>query len=271
MSKRIILAGVCALSLMAGAANAGVSGITIADASSGNYTLTSVTVTRGSAGTITYVPTQLTGIDLTDVGATGTPLAAQSGTGLPAAGARAALLEDNRLDSGVINPVSTAAAADFSFEVTFLHPVVNSTGDDILVFELGGNDTTRFWINNDRTQYHDIAPGNFSSDLLTGMPYSLYSYNNNGDVDINDLAELESSTGFSFNANSTSSVNAAGIDLSLFGIPLGGTLTSMRFQSVGTNRLDPVMIVGLPVVPEPATSTLALAGAAMLLCKRRAC
>lgn len=260
MNKRIIFAATGVLTLVVGAAQASVNGITIADASSGNYTLTSVTVTRGASGIHTYLPNQLTNIDLTDVGATGSVLATQSGAGLPAVGNRAELLEDNRMDTGVINPVSTAADADFSFEVTFLHPVVNSDGEDILVFELGGNDTTRFWINNDRAnQSLDIAPANFSSDLLTGMPFDLYSYNNAGDIDINTMAELESPTGFTFNSSSTSSVNAAGIDLSSFGIPLGGTLSSLRFQAV-TGRIDPVMIVGLPAVPEPASLALLIPG-----------
>jgi hypothetical protein len=257
------VAGSLAISAAASVAGASVIGATVADASSGNYTLTSVSVNRSGAGIFTYVPSQLTGVDLTDVGATGTPLLIPSGASLPPdhVGARAALLEDGRLDTGVINPVSVAAAADFSFEVTFLSPVTNSNGEDVLVFEIGGNDTTRFWINNDRAgSSHDVAPGDFSAALLSGMPFSTVNYNNGGDIDINTLLELESETGFSAPVASSGNIHAAGLDLSDFGVAPGATVASIRFQAV-SGRLDPVLIGGLPAVPEPSSlALLALVG-----------
>lgn len=259
------------VALAAPAASAAVIGATVADASSGNYTLTSVSVTRGGAGTFTYVPSQLTGVDLTDVGATGGVLLIENGASLPAPSTRAALIEDGRLDTGVINPVSVIAAADFSFELTFLTPVTNSDGEDILVFETGGNDTTRFFINNDRAgSFKDIAPANFSPALLTGVPFSTVNYNNAGDADINTLAELESATGFGAPVASSGNIHAAGLNLSDFGVPLGGTISSIRFQSTGSNRIDPVLIVALPAVPEPAGLALLGAGALGLIRRRRA-
>jgi hypothetical protein len=233
-------------------------GVTVADASSGNYTLTSLSLTRGSGGTLTYLPGQLIGVDLTDVAAVQLPLAVQSGASLPATGTRAALLEDGRLDTGVINPFSTGAAPEDSFEVTFRSPVVNSAGDDLVVLEIGTGDPTRFWVNNDRTGHGvDVAASNFTGSLLSGMPFTLYSYNNAGDQNVNDLAELESSVGFTFNKNDTGTIAGIALDLSSFGIPLGSSVSSLRFQSIGaTSRIDPVYIAGLPPVPVPGDANL---------------
>src|SRR4051794_17102910 len=69
-------------------------GVTVADASSGNYTLTSLSMSRGGAGNFTYVPSQLTGVDLTDVDAFQLPILVPNNASLPASGTRATLLED---------------------------------------------------------------------------------------------------------------------------------------------------------------------------------
>lgn len=231
-------------------ASAAVVGVTVADASSGNYTLTSLSMTRGSAGNFTYLPSQLTGVDLTDVASVQLPLAVQRNTGLPAVGTRATLLEDGRLDTGVINPFSTGAAADASFEVTFRKPVINSTGDDLVILEIGSGDPTRFWINNDRTnQGYEVTTANFTPAVISGMPFTLYKYANGTDQNVDNLTELESATGFAFDKDDTGSVVGLGLDLSVFGVPLGSSVASLRFQSVGTARIDPVYIVGLPPVP----------------------
>lgn len=267
-------AAIGCLALAASGASAAVIGATVADASSGDYTLTSVSVTRSGAGTFTYTPAQLIGIDLTDVDAYQIPLLTQANSSLPAPGTRATLIEDGRLDTGVINITTTNGTPDRSVEVTFARPVVNSAGEDILLFEVGGDDNIRFWINNDRTsQSADLTTGAYSTPLLTGVPFTLFSYNDAGDQDIggsngeSGLAELESPTGFSFNANSSGAIEALGLDLSSVGVPLGGSVRSIRFQSLtGGGRLDPVLIVGLPAVPEPAG--VALLGVAALALRR---
>jgi hypothetical protein len=275
-SLKLFLAGMGGAIAVAGApAAAAVIGATVADASSGDYTLTSVSVTRGGAGTFTYVPTQLTGVDLTDVAAFATPLLVPgNNASLPAPGTRATLLEDGRLDSGVIEPFSTAGATLDSFEVTFLNPVVNSVGEDILVFDIGGLETTFFYINNDDSQADNAASpqrvdsSDFASNLLQ-VNYSLFSYNNGGDQNVNDLAELESPVGYAFSSNGTGvGVSAVGLDLSDFGVAAGGTISSIRFQGV-SGRIDPVVIAGLPAVPEPSgLALLGLGGTALLRRKR---
>jgi hypothetical protein len=248
-------------------ASAAVIGATVADASSGDYTLTSVSVNRG--GTLhTYVPTQLTGVDLTDVAAFATPLLVPgNNASLPAPGTRATLLEDGRLDSGVIEPFSTAGTTLESFEVTFLNPVVNSVGEDILVFDIGGLETTFFYINNDDSQAGNAASpqrvdaADFATNLLQ-VNYSLFAYDNAGDQNVNDLTELESSVGYSFSSNGTGvGVSAVGLDLSDFGVAPGATISSIRFQGV-SGRIDPVLIAGLPAVPEPGGLSVAILASA---------
>jgi hypothetical protein len=245
-----------------GSASAAVVGATIADASSGNYTLTSVTISRGGAGTFTYLPGQLTGVDVTDIAATGNSIAVQSGASVPAAGTRATMLEDGRLDTGIINPFSTSAPATDAFEVTFLSPVTNSTGADIVVFEIGAGDPTAFWVNDDRVNNrHDVVAADFNTNLLTGMPFTQYAYANpGGGSNVNGLTDLEAASGWSgTGTNSSTAVAAVELDLSAFGIAPGATVTSLRWQTTNTiSRLDAVYVAGLPAVPEP--TGLALLG-----------
>ena len=245
------VAGLGALALAAGRAGAAVLGLTVADASTGNYALTSLSVTRGSAGTITYTPGRLIGVDLTDGASVQVPLAVTAGTSVPAVGTRAALLEDFRLDTGVINPFGNTNPDADSFEVTFRSPVVNSTGEDIVVLEIGSGDATSFWVDNNRAaRGRDVTASNFSGTLLGGMPFTLYKYAGATDSNINDLAELESATGFSLDKDDVSTIVGLGLDLSSFGVPLGASVTSLRFQAgSASSRIDPVLIVGLPPVP----------------------
>ena len=269
------LSGWIALAGLAPCASGSTVGVTVADASSGDYTLTSVTVSRAGAGggTFTYLPSELIGVDLTDVDAFQIPLLVQNGSSLPAAGTRATLLEDGRLDTGVINITTTNGTPDRALEVTFATPVVNSAGEDVLLFDLGGDDGLRFWIHNNRNEpdSEDLASTAFSANLISGMPYTLYGYSNGGDQDINSLEELESPVGYSLNSNSSGDIRAIGLDLSLVGVPLGDAVSSIRFQSQApSGRIDPVMIVGLPAVPEPAgLASVAAAAVAGTLRRRR--
>lgn len=264
-----------AAALVAGGAtaSAAIIGATVADASSGNYTLTSVSVTRGAAGTFTYVPHNLIGVRLTDVDAFQLPLLVPNGEPLPAPGERAALLEDGRLDTGVINITTTNGTPDRSVEVTFTSPVVNSAGEDVLLFEIGGDDGVRFWINDNRNEpdSQDLSTTAYSSNLLSGMPFTLYSYANGNDQDINSLEELESPVGFNFNANSSGAVRALGLDLSLLGVAPGGSISSLRFQSLAGvgGRVDPVLIAGLPAVPEPSGVAFSAIAAIFIASRRR--
>ena len=268
----IVAAVLAVIAAAAPHASATTIGVTVADASTGNYTLTSVSVTRGAAGTFTYVPSQLIGVDLTDVDAFQTPLLVPNGSSLPAPGTRATLLEDGRVDTGVVNITTTNGTPDRSVELTFNTPVVNSAGEDLLLFEMGGDDPIRFWVNNNRNEpdSEDFSTATYSDNLLTGVPFSLISYNNSGDQDINSLAELESDVGFTAPVAGSGNLRALGVDLSLLGVPAGESISSIRFQTIaGAGRVDPVMVAGLPAVPEPTGSTCLIAAAVVAAVRRR--
>lgn len=259
IKQMIMMAGMGAgLVLTAGQSMAEVTGATVANAAQGNYNLTSVTVTRGSAGSITYLPSQITGVDLTDVAAYNVPIMSQANSSIPAPGTRATLLEDNRLDTGVTSPVTYVNPIDLSFEVTFLRPVVNSVGDDIVIFSLDGGTTTRFYINNSKSQYVDVVMTG-APKVVSGVPVKRYGYSNpnppagHGATTVYDLEELESPVGYFFATDLSYDVYAATIDLSSFGLAEGESITSMRYQAV-SGRINTVYIGGLPVVvPEPAS------------------
>lgn len=256
---------------LAPAASGATIGATVVDASSGDYSLTSVSITRGSAGTFTYEPANLIGVNVTDVDAFSIPIQASRGNPLPSPGSRVGLLEDGRIDTGVINITTTNGTADRSVEITFAKPVVNSDGEDIVLFEVGGDDGIRFWINNDREgQGATLTTASYSGNLFTGVTYTQYRYSNAGDTDINSIAELEGTSGFAFDNDGTATIRAIGLDLSLLGVPMGGSITSFRFQSVANagGRLDPVFIAGLPAVPEP-TSALVVAVSGIVAATRR--
>jgi hypothetical protein len=252
-------------------ARATVIGATVADASSGDYTLTSVSVTRGGAGTFTYVPSQLIGVDLTDVDAFSVPILVQNGASLPATGTRATLIEDGRLDTGVINITTTNGTADRSVELAFNTPVVNSAGADILVFNIGNDDGIRWWINDDRTNRSaDLPASSLSSNLLTGVTLTQYAYSPNGG-NVLSLADLESdASNFAFDSNGSSTVNAFELDLSSVGVAAGASVDRIRFQSLTSGgRADPVLAAGLPAVPEPTGLTCLAAAAAFAAGRRR--
>ncbi len=281
MARLLIRIAACVLgaALAMGSASvvsARVIGMTVADVSSGDYTLTSVSVDRGPAGIFTYLPHQLTGVTLTDVDASWTPLLVSRGAPVPPVGSRASVLEDWRVDTAITEVTSTNGSADRSMEVTFTRPVINSDGPDILFFEFGGNEPIRWWINNDRDNQSAIVQTSaYSSVLMQGIPYTQYAYNNNGDRAIDSLEKLETTTvGWSSGTNGSGGLFALSLDLSTLGVPLHGSVTSIRFQTqavAGSSaRVDPALIVGLPAVPEPAGIALIGLAATALGCRRRA-
>lgn len=202
----------------------------------------------------------LIGVDLTAFNGGTSVLLTQNGVAVPAAGSRATLIEDNRLDTGVINPDSGAMTAT----VNFLSAVRNQNGTDIILLEYdpsneNGNDDLQVTINGITKLY-----ANSEGVALTGGVAADVHSGTTGAVDT--LAELES-TGFNKTSDTTQVIFGYSIDLSDFGLALDQTVTAMSFGSNGTT-IDPVFIAGV-VTPEPATALLGVMGVAGLAMRRR--
>ncbi len=244
--------------------------MTVGDVSTGNYNLTSLSVQRGTAGILTYEPHQLINVKVTDVDAYGQQLLLPRGAPLPPAGSRAQVLEDWAVNTGINNITTVNGTPDRSLEVTFTRPVINSEGPDIVLIETGGDDGFRWWINDDRANQGADAPINaYSQTLMFGIPVTAYQFGN-GSQSILGLDDLESPTGWSFGSDFSRDLRAMSLDLSSVGVPLGGSVTSIRLQSfAGNQRVDPVLIVGLPVVPEPGGLAMLGLAAGALMRRRR--
>lgn len=274
MNKYRALICSTAAALLAGWAvspvTANVIAMTVGDVSTGNYDLTSLSVQRGTAGIFTYEPFQLTNVTVTDVDAFGQQLLVPRGAPLPPADFRAQVLEDWAVNTGINNITTVNGTPDRSLEVVFSGPVVNSEGPDIVLIETGGDDGFRWWINNDRENSGaDAQISAYSASLIFGIPLSTYQYGN-GNQSILGLDDLESPTGWSFGSDLSRDLRAMALDLSSVGVSPGGSVTSIRLQSfAGNQRVDPVLIVGLPAVPEPAGAGLIGIAGLALLCRRR--
>lgn len=172
------------------------------------------------------------------------------GTGFPAPGGRAALLSDNNVATGVINPEVGSSAARFDFAA----PVKNGPGADIIAFEIDpateGNDLLAVLINGIS---QSIAPE--AGALKAASNHDVYSGQGGGDVD--SLAELENDA-FSLTSNNTpQALFGFLIELDDFGVPLGGSINFLQFGSDETGdstTVDPTFFAGLPTtIPEPAS------------------
>jgi len=236
-------------------------GITVADASSGDYELTSASVIRGDVGLVTYTPDQFIGVELVGWQSIGDPILTGRNHGLAAVGDRAALLDgDWRVDTGLLNPFTNVGPNEngqtpqFVAGVQFLKPLTNFMGADILFFELGTGDGVDITINGITKNYAAGTAGGWTPNLLTGMPFDRYS-STSGNV--LSLAQLESRTNFTLAENTgTSAVAGLAIDLDDFGIARGASTSFMAWEATSTSRVDVVAIAGLPPVPEPASITV---------------
>jgi hypothetical protein len=257
----------------AASASAAIVGITVSDASTGNYTLTSVTLNRGAA-TPTYTPGQFIGVDVTGWQSIADPILTGRGQGLPATGSRAALLDgDWRVDTGLLNPFSTPGPDENTVKpayvagVQFQQAVVNSDGPDIVFFELGVGDPVDITINSTSKTYASGSGGGWTQNLITSMPFDRYQ---SPGGDVLSLSQLESRSDFLLAENTnTSSVAGLPIDLSDFGIPVGGTASFLSWDANTSSRVDAVVIAGLPAVPEPGALALLSVGGLVALRRRR--
>lgn len=179
---------------------------------------------------------------------------------------RRALIEtDWRADTGIANVASSGAD---KLTGTFNSPVVNRTGIDVFIFELGGNDAMSFNVNGGNSI--TWQSGEFGTALTSVTTDVLKMRNAANDGDLSgstpDLDTLLSNA-VRIQTTSTQDIKAVGIDLSDLGIADGASVSSFGISGGGS---DPVIIAALPMpIPELSSALLGTLGALALLRRRR--
>jgi len=158
----------------------------------------------------------------------------------PPPGSRATLIEDLCLDTGILNPTTTAPSG---MCFTFASPVCNSHGPDIVFFELdpltGARDPIVVTINGVSVTYGgaDYA--------FVSTPLNVDTHDLAGNPNIGGLETLATSPG-NLNLNNQGAHGIA-IDLDDFGITGGSCILTMDLAAGSAGeRVDPLFIAGLP-------------------------
>ncbi len=138
------------------------------------------------------------------------------------------------IDDGYCN-----GEAGTTVEMTFGSPVMNIAGDDLVLFD------ARFSVND--YEFSTDFDGFSATLALPGA----------GAVDTGEMRSYFYGGSGPFDA----SVFAHPIDLSALGVPLGGSVTSVRFIGV-SGEIDPLGVGSL--VPEPATISAMLLGLVLI-------
>lgn len=223
-------------------------------------TLVDITIDDGTAQT-TYTAAELIGVDVKDPFSDGAAYEVIAGVGgsNPAAGTRAALIEDLKMDSGFLNLEV--------WSVNFNAPIFNRPGFDLVLVD---------WSNS--------ADGDsFNVSLTSGGATVNYNTTTSGKVlsasgstvtsrfaSGTSVANLAAAESVALSANGTTSVSNfvfVGIDLTALGVASGASISDLYFS--GGSGIDPVSIFGLPNVPEPASIGLLSAGLLVMLRRRR--
>ena len=234
----------------------------------GRFVLTSVTVRLG-AGDAVFDADRLIPVKVVHFRSpTAVNLVALPQAGAPPAGMRAGLLEDNLLNTGLINPGGQRAPltsdpvldgpdATPGLAVRFARPVTNRPGDDVVMFELH----TRVSSPPGGDSFH-VSPLCFSPGLRTltvekfdidldhprAQPLAAY-HSHQLSAPAESLGELETLTTSVVNRNAAGfHALATGIDLSDLGFPEGAEVEGLFFQDNDGKGLllDPLFIAGFP-------------------------
>ena len=234
--------------------------------------LTSVSVQRGT-GTVVFDAKRLIGVRLVAFNSPSPTIAACPGGAPPPAGARAALLQDNSLNTGILNPggqqeplttdpVLAGPNATPGMAVRFTRPVVNLPGDDVVVFELH-----RRLASPPKGDAFHVSPLHFAPGLrsltvhafdvhldhpkvLPIAGFDLYRFagasRSLADIERAGIARTNGAPLDDFK------IMAVGIDLSDLGYAPAAEVEGLFLQNKGAGgmMLDPLLLAGLPA-PEP--------------------
>jgi hypothetical protein len=183
-------------------------------------------------------------------------------------------LRDRFLSTGLWNlPQGDGTKFDSTtqwMQITFDKPVVNSDGEDVVLFRL---DWPEFMVNGpipvrlSLDASHTILTSS-SRDLVgAAMPHLPdYGYPAGPYTDPAVFGTATTTFG-GYLANPTWIVQS--IDLSNLGVLPGGSVSSLYLQQKNNNNTDPMLIAGLPAVPEPSMLGLGALASVLMLAFRR--
>jgi len=194
------------------------------------------------AGGVTYSQEELIQPTLTSfVGHSGSSnfFTTQTGDVLPESGARAALLTDLRLDTGVVNLAAGSQAATLQFA----EPLVNGPGPDLIVFELAS--TIPFQVALDETV--GVVLDTSWGDEVARADFTQWSATNGPPTNIDELEDGR----FEHNGDfSDSGIVGVVIDLNELGVAPLDEVTTLHFGSFWLDSaFDPVLILGIDSAP----------------------
>ncbi|MEM6313194.1 MAG: PEP-CTERM sorting domain-containing protein [Planctomycetota bacterium] len=244
-------AALIAFAVTANASAAVVDGYTLSGADLDTITVDGVTRSAGD-----LINGTLTGYEDDN----NTQLAVNTGGSVPAV--RADVLSDLTLTTGLLN----AKSVTFAFD----QPVLNAsdTSFDIVFFDWGAfsGDEYDVTINGVTTGFD---PGDIAFTLATPR-LDIDFFTSNESTAATSVADLEARTFPSGFGESNSATAVVGINLFDFGVPVGGSVTSITItDDDGTTSVDPMLILGVQPVPEPSSAAVVLAGLFGLTGRRR--
>lgn len=219
------------------------------------FTLSSNTLVDVTVDGQTHAAASLINVTLSDIDDSNAQLILTQGSAVPASGSRAALLSDLRVDTGLANTSR--------IELTFDTAIKNRSGIDLLIFDLSGFDNDSMTVTFPNTQTSGALNSGNTYQNGTGITFNLASSSD----DPTTVAELEAATFSTPQQFSSSATGVAGIDLSNYGYAVGDSISSIVITGSG-NLVDPVLVLGIEAVPEPATLALCVIGGLVLVPKR---
>ncbi len=204
----------------------------------------------------------MTGV--TDTGQVQLMVGSDTSAPSPGAGNRSGMLSDLRLDTAILN------INEMVF--TFDQAIVNTgSGDiDLVFFDWGAFSSDVFNVTINGTTFTGMATGNVptggdfhsESASLTANYFATPSPHDG----ITTVAELDSMTfGTVKNTSSGGSQGVIGLDLTDFGVLVGGSISQMTITESGSVTVDPSLILGIQAVPEPSSLLMIGLGLASVL------
>ncbi|WFB37719.1 PEP-CTERM sorting domain-containing protein [Kiritimatiellota bacterium B12222] len=179
-------------------------------------------------------------------------MAGKSTTSAPAVGQRSDVMSDLRLDTAMLNINEIV----FTFDQAILN--TGSGKIDVVIFDWGAFNGDDFSVTIDGNTISGLSDANVptggdvhtESISLTSNWFATPSPHSG----VTTVDELNTMTfGSVVNSSSGGTQGVIGLDLTDFGVAIGGSITQMTISETGTVSVDPSLILGVQAIPEPSS------------------